>query len=140
MCKVKFEKNRVIPIVRGILRVNNWEFKDYLLLGQVPVDLTEGVKLGLHVVLVLGIQKHLKCLAAIELETNALANNLGRVNNVLQNRLLNRGECPRARADALLYVLLGRGLLAVASLSKNSALGNENYVAAAALQKEKKVR
>ncbi len=68
------------------LRVLDRELEHDVLVGQRLVDLGECVQLGLHVDQVLGVKEHLQHLGAINLVSNALANNLGRIYDVLKSK------------------------------------------------------
>lgn len=70
----------------------NRELEDNLLVGQGLVNSGKGVQLGLNVDQVLRIKVDLQDLGAINLVSDALANDLGRVNNVLQNGIVHSSE------------------------------------------------
>jgi hypothetical protein len=74
------------------------ELKDYFLVCELLVHGGECVELGLYVNLVLGVQKYLKDLAAIDLAASALANNLSGVHEVLKNGFLYGSESTAARS------------------------------------------
>lgn len=107
------------------LGVLNGELEHNVLVRQGLVHLGECVQLGLNVHQVLGVQEDLQDLGAINLISNSLANNLGGVNNVLEDRLVHGGQGPRHRAGAL---LCGRS---VEGLGEDSSLGNNHNVSAA---------
>ena len=69
------------------LRVLDRKLENNIFVGQRLVNLGECVKLGLHVDKVLRVQKDLQHLGAINLVSNALANNFSGVNNILQNKI-----------------------------------------------------
>jgi hypothetical protein len=62
----------------------NGELERDFLVREGVVNLSESIKLSLDVHEVLGIKKDLKSLSSINLVSNALANNFGRVDNVLR--------------------------------------------------------
>ena len=82
----------------------------------------EGGRGGTHLVLV--IQKHLEGLGAIDLASCALAHNLSRVDNILQNRVLYGSQGAGTRTGAL-----GLGGAAVA-LPQDGALSDDHHVLA----------
>lgn len=94
-------------------------------MGEAVVHIGESIQLSLDVDLIFGVQVHFKSLGTIHLMTNSLAHNLGGVNNVLKDLLVDGGESSGARARALLKSR------AVESLGEDSSLCNNNNMAAA---------
>lgn len=66
------------------LRVFDGELENDVFIGDVLVDLAEGVQLGLDVHKVLGVKQDLEGLGAIDLVSHSLADDLGRVDDVLK--------------------------------------------------------
>mmetsp|Transcript_13073 Transcript_13073/g.34566 ORF Transcript_13073/g.34566 Transcript_13073/m.34566 type:complete len:248 (-) Transcript_13073:24-767(-) len=75
------------------------EHEDGLLVRELAVDCRVGRQLALHVVLVLvpRVQEDLQDLGAIHADARALADDLGGAHQVLENRLVHRGEGPGTR-------------------------------------------
>jgi len=84
------------------LRVLDGELEHDVLVGQRLVDLGERVQLGLDVDEVLGVEEHFQHLGAIHLISNALANNLSRIYDVIQDSIVNGSQSPGSRARSLL--------------------------------------
>jgi len=70
-----------------------------VLVGQGSVDSGENVKLLLNGVLLLAVQHHLHELGTIGGDTSALSGDLGRVDDVLEDGLVDGGESAGSRAD-----------------------------------------
>jgi len=125
-------KHRYFTIVQykrdaANLGVLDGELENHLLVGEGLVHLGEGVQLGLNVDEVLGVQEDLEDLGAVNLISNSLADNLGRVYNVLQYRLVHSSEGSGHRAGALLE----SG--SVESLREDGSLGDNHNVSATEL-------
>ena len=65
------------------LQVLNREFKYYIFVGQRTVNLGEGFKLSFNVYKIFRIEEYFQSLCAINLISDALANNLSGVHDVL---------------------------------------------------------
>lgn len=89
---------------------------------QLLVDLAKGIDLVVDTGALFRVQEHLDDLVPILLGADALADNLGRVDQVRQDRVVHGGE--RARARALL-----RDAAAARGEWEDAALGNEQDVA-----------
>lgn len=61
----------------------DWELESYFLVGQGEIYEFECVKFRLYIGLVLGVEVDLQGLGAIYLVSDALANNLSGVDNIL---------------------------------------------------------
>ena len=109
---------------RRLVRLLHGELKLDLLAGEPLVDGGEGVDLVLDVGRLLRVEVHLDDLAAVEAVARVLAHNLGRVHEVLEDRLVHGGERSAARA------LLLRLPLAGGRLAHNPALADDDDVLA----------
>ena len=107
-----------------LLLLGDRELELHLLGGQLLVHRGEGIKLGLDVDLVLRVQIHLQLLGAVDAAPHALAHDLRRVHEVLQNGVLHGGERAGAGAGP------GRVGLAVVVGAEDGALGDEDDVLA----------
>lgn len=96
------------------------ELKAHLLASQLAVDTSEDLDLALSLRLLLGIKQNLHVAAAI-LDTNALANNLSRVAQILQPVLMDSSQ----GAGTGTLVLDGTGVLAL-RLAHDTAVGNHD--------------
>mmetsp|Transcript_71692 Transcript_71692/g.108287 ORF Transcript_71692/g.108287 Transcript_71692/m.108287 type:complete len:200 (-) Transcript_71692:16-615(-) len=109
------------------LGVLDGEFESNILVGKGIVHASESLQLGLNIHLVLRVKVDLKGLGTINLVTDALANNLSRVADVLKDLLMDVCEGAGARAGSLLHGL------AVEGLGKDGALGNNDNMLATEL-------
>jgi hypothetical protein len=128
-CKIRIIKIELVPqlsvliylqLIKGNLWVDDGKFEYHVLAGQRTIHLGEGIKLGLDVHDVLGVEVHLEGLGAVSLVSDALADDLGGVDDVLQDGVLDGGEGACARANALLHSRTVDGL------GLHGALGNDN--------------
>ena len=115
-----------------LLLLGDRELELHLLGGQLLVHRGEGVKLGLDVDLVLRVQIHLQLLGAVDAAPHALAHDLRRVHEVLQNGVLHGGERAGAGAGP------GGVGLAVVVGAEDGALGDDNDVLATAERRGEK--
>ncbi|CAH0368472.1 unnamed protein product, partial [Pelagomonas calceolata] len=76
------------------------ELEDDLLVRELLVDVAEGVELRLDVDLVLRVEQHLQHLGAVQLAPRALADDLRRVDQIVEDGVLDRRQraAPRPRA------------------------------------------
>lgn len=117
------EKTPTLAHARDSLVVaNNREFENDVLAGELAVDLAEGVNLVVNTSTLLGVEEDLDDLVAILLGADALANDLGRVDEVAKDSVVDGGKSPGARALLL-------DARAAAWLGKNAALSKEDNVA-----------
>ena len=98
-----------------------------LLVGELAVDCCVGVGAGLNVGLILGVQVNLDDALAIDLASGALAGDLGGVNNVLEDGILDGGQGAGARAGG------GRAGGALVGVAEDGALSDDEDVAAGEL-------
>ena len=84
------------------LRVDDRELEDDLLVGERVVNGGESFELCLRIDTVFRIQVNLEQLGSICSIAGALAHNLRRVHDILQNALLHTSQGASARAHALL--------------------------------------
>lgn len=98
-----------------------------LLVGELAVDSCVGVGAGLNVGLILGVEVNLDDALAIDLASGALAGDLGGVNNVLEDGILDGGQGAGARAGG------GRAGGALVGVAEDGALGDDEDVAAGEL-------
>lgn len=112
---------RKMPVREGTDNLHV-EREDGVLVGQLAVDRRERRELLLQVVLllVLRVEEDLEELAAVNRHARALADNLRRGDDVLEDRLVDRRERARARAHL--------DALARAVLVEDRALGHEDDV------------
>lgn len=66
------------------LKVLHREFKYNILVRERAINLRKSLQLSLHVDKVFRIKIYLQCLGTVDLVSNAFANNLGGVHNVLK--------------------------------------------------------
>ena len=75
-------------VTTGSLKVLYREFKYNILVGQRAINLGKSFQLGLHVDKVFRVKIYFQCLGTVDLISNAFANNLRRVHNVLNFKQL----------------------------------------------------
>lgn len=88
------------PHIYGLILANNRELKHDMFARQLLIDLAKGIDLIVNTGALLCVQEHLDDFVAVLLSADALADNLGGVDQVRQDRVVHGGE--RARAWALL--------------------------------------
>jgi hypothetical protein len=93
-----------------------------LLVGQLSINSSIGISATLNVGLVTSIKVNLKDTTSINLASGALSGDLGGVDNVLEDGILDGSQGTRAGAQSL--GLLGTGI----ALSKDVTLGNNDEV------------
>lgn len=92
-----------------------------MLVGELSVDSGKGISSALNIGLVLGIKVNLHDTLSVDLDAGSLPNDFGRVDEVVQDGLVDSRQCARAWAGSV------RLVTAVEGLSKNGTLGdNEN--------------
>ena len=93
-----------------------------LLVGKLSVDGGKGLSLGLNIGLVLAIQKDLQDALSIGLHPSSLANNFGRVADIVKDGVLDLGQSTRTRTGP------GSLSITVVRLSQDGTLGNHQDV------------
>lgn len=93
-----------------------------MLASELAVDLTEGVDLVVNTSALLGVEEDLNDLVAVLLGADTLANDLGRVDEIAEDGVVDGGKSPGARA-----LLLDAGT--TARLGKDATLSKEDDVA-----------
>lgn len=101
---------------------NGRELEDNVLAGELAVDLGERVELVVDTSALLGVKEDLGDLGGVLLGADALANDLGGVDEITEDGIVDSGES--ARAGALLDNTAG-----AAGHGENAALGKEHNVA-----------
>mmetsp|Transcript_16388 Transcript_16388/g.32816 ORF Transcript_16388/g.32816 Transcript_16388/m.32816 type:complete len:220 (+) Transcript_16388:114-773(+) len=109
------------------LSVLHRELEHNILVGEGLVHIGKSLKLGLNVDQILGVKVDLEGLGTVSLISNSLADNLGRVYNILQYGLVDGGQGSGHRAGALLCGL------SVEGLGEDGSLSNNDHVSAAEL-------
>lgn len=107
------------PLLGGLDR----ELEGNVLACEVAVNGRESVELVLELVLVLGVKVDTDELRAVRSDTGTLADDLGRVDEVLEHLLVDGGK--GARAGTLLAEL---GVRVALLLREDTALGEEDNV------------
>ena len=87
-----------------------------VLVGELSVYSSKRIRSTLYIRLVLVVEVDLQETLAIELVSHSLAGNLGGVDNILENGIVNSCQCARARTRSTGF------LVAVAGLAENGAL------------------
>lgn len=96
------------------------KFKNNLLVGKLVVYGSIDVGSSLNVSLVSGVEVDLCDSLSISLYSGSLSGDLGRVDNIIQDSVLNGSQCSGARARSAGLLVTG------ISLSEDGALGNEH--------------
>lgn len=107
------------------LQVGFGELKGHLTAGQLLVDGRECVDFVFDGRLLVLVEMHLDQLRAVQLDANALANNLGGEHQILEDGVVDRGQ--RSRTWSL---LLQRVACVARRLGQNLAFANEHNVLA----------
>lgn len=81
------------------------ENEAHIFVGQLVVNNSVSAQLGLNVDLIFVIQVNLENLATINLAPGPLALDLSWVNNILQNSILDGGECPATWPQSLGFLI-----------------------------------
>lgn len=114
--------NTHATVFHHLVVANNRELKGDVLASELAVDLTEGVDLVVNASALLGVKEDLDDLVAVLLGADALADNLGRVDEVGEDGIMDSSES--AGPGALLL-----DTAAAARLGKDAALSKEDNVA-----------
>jgi hypothetical protein len=94
-----------------------------LFVGELSVDSSKSISTSLNICLVLGVQVDLDNSLSINLHSGSLSNNLGGVNDVIQNSVLNGSQCARSGTGS------GGLLVTAVRFSQNSTLSNNQNMA-----------
>ncbi len=103
------------------------EIKRNILAGQFPVYVSIGSDPSLDIGLILGIKVYLEDTLTVNLTPSPLSVDFSGVYNIIQNCLMDGGECTRPRPQS-------RSLLTPTEvLSEDGTLGNDQYLASGEL-------
>ena len=98
------------------------ELEDDVLASELTIDLAEGIDLVVNTSTLLGIKENLDNLVAILLRTHTLADDLGGIDKVTEDSVMDGGESSAARTLLL-------DARAAARKREDAALSNEDDVA-----------
>ena len=100
------------------------ELEDDVLVRQLSVDGGEGIGLVLHILLTLSTKEHLDRLASLTAERRLLANALTRIDQIVDDGLVHRGQSVAVGAHTVELVSTAVGL------AEDGSLSNEHHGAA----------
>jgi len=96
--------------------------ESHLFVCQLSIDRSISIRTSLNISLVTSIKVHLKNTASVHLASGALSSDLSRINNILENGILNSCKSTRARSQSL------RLLRTCVTLAENVTLSNNDHV------------